>query len=200
MKKWKINPLDEEAYKAETNNLSNLVFEKFAEKEEEVNKEKEHLAFLKGVSSASELNSSYLKNAIEKISEKIDSIQSSLDNASKNINLHGLEVARKFWVQFFPKLDEIFTKYRIQDLINESADSFQQKLVLKINPYKEKVIKGWLQDSNLDSKIIVKIDNNLPENDLSLDWENGGIDYVSNRLFDLILKELEEESNKEKGE
>ena len=72
--------------------------------------------------------------------------------------------------------------------------------MLKINPYKEKVIKGWLQDSNLDSKIIVKIDNNLPENDLSLDWENGGIDYVSNRLFDLILKELEEESNKEKGE
>jgi hypothetical protein len=193
-RKWKINPIDEEMITEQKEVLQNVLFEKFKIQEDSIKTMDQERYFLKGVDATIKTNSSCLKEFSTSLDKKLQEVLEKLETTSKNVHKEGVEIARRFWIYFFPRLDELFSKYRIEDLIKEAAASAKEsKLNVFVAKERAEIVKSWLEECGVIDRVNLKVDESFAINDIRVDWDNGGIDYVSAKLFDKIMKELEEE-------
>lgn len=147
--------------------------------------------YVKGMEQAVKTNTAFVAELAKKIESKIDDLSEKTTMLSEDLHMQAIKIAREFWVKFFPKIDELIAQDHLEGLVKEAVGIHQEShMELFIHPTRFLDVSKWIKDSGMANKIKVFEDENLEKNDSRIEWANGGMDYVSKRLFDKIELEL----------
>lgn len=196
MRKWVLSSLNTPENLEDNDHFFKEIEEKISIFQPNFEKKVKEEGFVEGVQKASETNSAYLVQIAKTLQLRLGEMDTKFLNLSQMVHVEALKIAKKLWVRFFPKIDELLAMDNLENLVKEAHKIKQESLKFKllVAPTRYEEVKKWLNDSKLSDRIILDQDPKFSRNDSSIEWENGGMDYISQRLFDQIEQEF---SNKE---
>lgn len=198
MRKWVLSSLNTPENLEDNNHFFKEIEEKISIFQPNFEKKVKEEGFVEGVQKASETNSAYLVQIAKTLQLRLGEMDAKFLNLSQMVHVEALKIAKKLWVRFFPKIDELLAMDNLENLVKEAHKIKQESLKFKllVAPTRYEEVKKWLNDSKLSDRIILDQDPKFSRNDSSIEWENGGMDYISQRLFDQIEQEFNNKEEK----
>lgn len=198
MRKWVLSSLNTPENLEDNDHFFKEIEEKISIFQPNFEKKVKEEGFVEGVQKASETNSAYLVQIAKTLQLRLGEMDTKFLNLSQMVHVEALKIAKKLWVRFFPKIDELLAMDNLENLVKEAHKIKQESLKFKllVAPTRYEEVKKWLNDSKLSDRIILDQDPKFSRNDSSIEWENGGMDYISQRLFDQIEQEFNNKEEK----
>jgi flagellar biosynthesis/type III secretory pathway protein FliH len=144
-----------------------------------------------------------IQSILMRVEQKIERLIKDENLLLQSIEENTKTLFYAFFKKLFPTYIKKFGLDEMETFISNLFNTLLHKnaLTFKIHSHFKESIKNYILNKDFEHQNIVFVDNdNLDENDCSIEWENGGAYFSLIEAYQLIEKQLTEDKTFLKGE